>query len=189
MIPQDHISPAGSGGLSGEERQIAVGVVDRLALLDGQQEGGLRQAAQQLHTCHRRWKVCQGCTPLNHICESMCAFFCDKHLIAIYLTIFFQLLGQTSSNEDDLGKFYFYLAFENSICKDYVTEKFFRGLQVIPSMHWTSLEKIDFQAPVVPVVLGGANYSAIAPNHSFIHVDDFARCLQILVGFPPKDLL
>ena len=55
--------------------------------------------------------------------------------------------------------------------------------------HWTSLEKIDFQAPVVPVVLGGANYSAIAPNHSFIHVDDFARCLQILVGFPPKDLL
>ena len=42
---------------------------------------------------------------------------------------------------------------------------------------------------MVPVVLGGANYSAIAPNHSFIHVDDFARCLQILVGFPPKKIL
>ena len=133
MISQHLLSLAGSGGLSGEERQNAVSVVDRLALLDGQQEGGLRQAAQQLHPCNRRWKVCQGCTPLNHICESMCAFFCDKHSVAKYLTIFFQLLGQTSSNEDDLGKFYFYLAFENSICKDYVTEKFFRGLQVIPS--------------------------------------------------------
>jgi len=76
-----------------------------------------------------------------------------------------KLLGQTSSNEDDLGKFYFYLAFENSICKDYVTEKFFRGLQ----------------APVVPVVLGGANYSAIAPNHSFIHVDDFASPEQLAI--------
>ena len=41
-----------------------------------------------------------------------------------------QVLGQTSSEEDDFGKFYFYLAFENSICNDYVTEKFFRGLQV-----------------------------------------------------------
>ena len=33
----------------------------------------------------------------------------------------------------------------------------------------------DSQAPVVPIVLGGANYSALAPNHSFIHVDDFNR--------------
>lgn len=46
----------------------------------------------------------------------------------------------------------FYLSFENSICQDYVTEKFFNILQ----------------HDMVPVVLGGADYSAIAPPHSYI---------------------
>jgi alpha-1,3-fucosyltransferase len=52
-----------------------------------------------------------------------------------------------------IGKHYkFYLSFENSLCTEYVTEKFF-----IPLMSY-----------VVPVVYGGANYSAIAPPGSFI---------------------
>lgn len=46
----------------------------------------------------------------------------------------------------------FYLSFENSLCTDYVTEKFFGALSV----------------NVVPVVWGFGNYSAIAPRHSFI---------------------
>ena len=46
----------------------------------------------------------------------------------------------------------FYLSFENSICPEYVTEKFFRILQL----------------DLVPVVYGGADYSAIAPPHSYI---------------------
>jgi len=46
----------------------------------------------------------------------------------------------------------FYLAFENSFCDDYVTEKFFDILQ----------------RRIIPVVMGGANYSALAPPHSFI---------------------
>ena len=46
----------------------------------------------------------------------------------------------------------FYLSFENSICNDYVTEKLFDIL------------KYD----VVPVVLGGANYSSFAPPGSYI---------------------
>ena len=51
----------------------------------------------------------------------------------------------------------FYLSFENSICKDYVTEK---------------LEKILHHF-IVPVTLGGANYSQAAPPHSFINALDF----------------
>lgn len=54
----------------------------------------------------------------------------------------------------------FYLAFENSNCRDYITEKFFiNGL------------KHD----VIPIVMGAApeDYRRAAPPHSFIHVDDF----------------
>lgn len=54
---------------------------------------------------------------------------------------------------DDFEQTYFYiLAFENSVCKDYVTEKFFSAL------------KYD----MVPVVFGGANYSQIGPVQSYV---------------------
>lgn len=49
-------------------------------------------------------------------------------------------------------KYKFYLSFENSICDDYVTEKFYEIL------------KHD----MIPIVYGGANYSRIAPAHSYI---------------------
>ncbi|KFM64763.1 Glycoprotein 3-alpha-L-fucosyltransferase A, partial [Stegodyphus mimosarum] len=53
-----------------------------------------------------------------------------------------------------LGKVYrYYLSFENSICKDYVTEKLYHVLNT----------------NMVPVVLGGANYSVVAPPHSYIN--------------------
>ena len=52
----------------------------------------------------------------------------------------------------------FYLSFENSLCRDYVTEKLWRILQI----------------NVVPIVLGSANYSEILPPHSYIDVLDFA---------------
>ena len=51
----------------------------------------------------------------------------------------------------------FYLAYENSFCTDYVTEKFFNTLQ----------------HDIVPIVLGGADYSRIAPPHSFIDASQF----------------
>jgi len=51
----------------------------------------------------------------------------------------------------------FYLSLENSLCKDYVTEKMFEAL------------KHD----VVPVVLGGSNYSQVFPEKSFINMQDF----------------
>lgn len=47
----------------------------------------------------------------------------------------------------------FYLAFENNFCSEYVTEKFFNTMQ----------------SSMIPVVLGGANYSNVAPPHSYIN--------------------
>ena len=69
----------------------------------------------------------------------------------------------------------FYLAFENSNCKDYVTEKFFTN-----ALH----------NGVVPIVMGASveEYAAIAPPHSFLHVDQFdspaalAEYLKLLDG-------
>jgi len=66
---------------------------------------------------------------------------------------------------DDIIKEYkFYLAFENSNCKDYVTEKFFRAMAV----------------GVLPIVDGPEDYSAFNPvNRSLIRTNDFNS---------PKDL-
>ncbi|XP_043210816.1 alpha-(1,3)-fucosyltransferase 7-like isoform X1 [Amphibalanus amphitrite] len=54
----------------------------------------------------------------------------------------------------------FYLSFENSLCDDYITEKF-----------WLAL-----QAGMVPVVRGPSpqSYHRVAPPNSFIHVEEFA---------------
>ena len=60
-------------------------------------------------------------------------------------------------------EYFFYLSFENSECIDYVTEKFFMALRM----------------DIVPVVLGGANYSAIAPPNSFINANDFSSPLEL----------
>ena len=51
----------------------------------------------------------------------------------------------------------FYLSFENSLCSDYVTEKFYRALSL----------------DIVPVVMGGADYKKRAPPKSYIDVMDF----------------
>ena len=60
-----------------------------------------------------------------------------------------------------LGREYkFYLSFENSNCKDYITEKF-----------WSNALRHN----MIPIVMGASirDYEAVAPPHSFIHVDSF----------------
>ena len=52
----------------------------------------------------------------------------------------------------------FYLAFENSKCNDYVTEKFYATLEM----------------DIVPIVMGGTNYSTIAPPGSYIDANGFS---------------
>ncbi|KAK4006377.1 hypothetical protein OUZ56_011530 [Daphnia magna] len=60
-------------------------------------------------------------------------------------------------NEMLSNDYKFYLAFENSWCPDYVTEKFYR-----PLMHNT-----------VPIVMGGADYNRFAPPDSYINARDY----------------
>ncbi|KAI9559152.1 hypothetical protein GHT06_015941 [Daphnia sinensis] len=61
-------------------------------------------------------------------------------------------------------KYKFYMALENSLCLDYVTEKFFDTLQY----------------PVIPVVFGyHDNYEKIAPRHSFINAAKFENVKQL----------
>ncbi|XP_035020986.1 alpha-(1,3)-fucosyltransferase 7 [Hippoglossus stenolepis] len=59
-----------------------------------------------------------------------------------------------------IAKCLFYLSFENSEVKDYISEKLWRNA---------------FQAGAIPVVLGPsrATYEALAPPQSFIHVADY----------------
>ena len=75
-------------------------------------------------------------------------------------------------------KYKFYLAFENSICDDYITEKSFRTLGY----------------NLVPVVMGGGNYTRDLPPHSFIDTKEFssprhlAQYLHYLSRTPTKYL-
>ncbi|XP_064087369.1 alpha-(1,3)-fucosyltransferase C-like [Macrobrachium nipponense] len=52
----------------------------------------------------------------------------------------------------------FYFAFENNFCSEYVTEK------VYNLMHY----------PIVPVVLGSANYSSVLPPNSYINANEYS---------------
>ncbi|KAK8736377.1 hypothetical protein OTU49_004966 [Cherax quadricarinatus] len=72
-------------------------------------------------------------------------------------------------------KYLFYLAFENSACDDYITEKLWR-----PLLHG-----------VVPVVLGGADYSKFLPPHSYINAQglqprELGRILRELEASPEE---
>ncbi|KAK2139300.1 hypothetical protein LSH36_1878g00033 [Paralvinella palmiformis] len=52
----------------------------------------------------------------------------------------------------------FYLSFKNNICEDYITEKTFQPLRY----------------EIIPVVLGGGNYTRDTPPHSIINVRELS---------------
>lgn len=65
---------------------------------------------------------------------------------------------QSEDCKQQLRQYKFYLAFENSLCEDYVTEKYWH---------------VGLENELVPIVLGGADYNNLAIPGSFINVDDF----------------
>ncbi|GFS84755.1 alpha-(1,3)-fucosyltransferase C [Trichonephila clavipes] len=66
--------------------------------------------------------------------------------------------SQSESCYKLLEDYKYYLSFENSICKDYITEKFFNTLKY----------------NIVPVVFGAASYKEIAPQNSYIDAMHFS---------------
>jgi hypothetical protein len=89
--------------------------------------------------------------------------------------------GQCLKNQDrevqtdDWPRYLFHLAWENSLCEDYITEKFWR----------------PFRAGAVPVYMGAANALDYAPTtHSVIplrafrHISAFVDVLQLLQADP-----
>ena len=61
------------------------------------------------------------------------------------------------------SEYKFFLAFENSGCKEYITEKFFLSLSY----------------DIVPVVLGEGNYEIYVPKSGFIQTKDFSDVKQL----------
>ena len=97
--------------------------------------------------------------------------------------------GRSCSNNNkrecqlDLHQYYFYLAFENSRCNSYITEKFWRIIS-------------DSNHRLVPIVMGPkeSDYAQVAPKQSYIHVDnyrtpeDLAKYLKYLIHYPEEYL-
>lgn len=59
--------------------------------------------------------------------------------------------------------YYFYLAFENTLCHDYVTEKLFNVMN----------------RNIVPIVFSGADISRFLPPKSYIDANDFSTVKQL----------
>ena len=54
-------------------------------------------------------------------------------------------------------RYKYYLAFENSVCLDYISEKVHK----------------PFETKTIPIVLGGGQYERLFPPHSYIDAMDF----------------
>ncbi|KAJ8031926.1 Alpha-(1,3)-fucosyltransferase 7 [Holothuria leucospilota] len=70
------------------------------------------------------------------------------------------LIPRNESGSEILKNYKFYIAFENSCCSYYITEKFWKALGEYES---------------VPIVIGSSKseYESVAPPNSFVYADDF----------------
>jgi hypothetical protein len=73
---------------------------------------------------------------------------------------------------DYMSSFKFYLSFESTTCRDYITEKFYKS----------------FYHGLIPIVHGPEknDYNRVAPVNSFIHIDDFDKDMNKLADYLQK---
>ncbi len=78
----------------------------------------------------------------------------------------------TRCERDYMSKYKYYLSFESIICRDYITEKFFKA----------------FYHGLIPVVYGTDqnDYNNLAPPNSFIHIDEFDKDMNKLANYLQK---
>lgn len=90
-------------------------------------------------------------------------FFAKRILCCFQIDIYGKCGDGNFSTQQNLKdiispNYLFYLSFENSLCTDYVTEKFFRY----------------FEWDVVLVVRGGADYERLLPSDTYIDASNFS---------------
>ena len=85
----------------------------------------------------------------------------------------FDYFGHRDRFDSWVNKFKFYFSFENSYCDDYITEKFWRrgiNIGVVPIV--AGLSRKDYQK------------TTKMPEHSFVHLEDFADKMQAFNSAP-----
>lgn len=86
---------------------------------------------------------------------------------------------QYSLHEDPCFKmvnknYRFYIAFENALCKDYVTEKVIFSYCISNASYIYGIQVFNsLQLNTIPILMGGVNYTKILPPGSFINAGDF----------------
>ena len=83
----------------------------------------------------------------------------------------------------DLDDYKFYLAFENSLCSEYITEKVWWNSYSKVVIAKRSIKDVNgFPQGAVPIVMGALtemDYSKLAPPNSYLHVDQFEGPKQL----------
>ena len=157
------IQPKPSAPTTAEEIRIKISNATRQRLSKRTERKGTCYVAAMISHCETHGGREEYITQLEKYIEVDIYGPCTDQMDTILHCDRNELLSSTPECYDMLeSKYKFYLSFENSICPDYVTEKFFQIMA----------------HDMVPVVYGGANYSRIAPAHSYINA----------LNYKPKEL-
>ena len=82
-----------------------------------------------------------------------------------------------------LSDYKFYLAFENALCSEYITEKlWWNAFSKVGKYLNIILTHFPSHQGAVPIVLGGLgerDYRKLTPLNSYLHVDQFSEPSQL----------